>query len=92
MICGFCDKILLLQSFLLNFSNHDIDSRQRKYENRLGGSGGQHAATPHSDGDRWLYGCNKWIAAFPDTADARGGIFAGLSGVNITQDQIEFEQ
>ncbi len=57
-----------------------------------GTNGAAPAATPYSDGDRWLYGCNKWIATFPDTADARGGIFAGLSGVNITQDQIEFEQ
>lgn len=39
--------------------------------------------------DKWLYGRNKWIAAIPGTKDAENGVFAGLSGENITLDQIE---
>lgn len=39
--------------------------------------------------DNWLYGSNKWIAALPGTKDAENGVFVGLSGENITLDQIE---
>ena len=33
--------------------------------------------------DAMLFGCNKWLLAHPDTAEAPGGAYVGLTGDNI---------
>ena len=39
--------------------------------------------TPKADEDGWLWACNKWLLAHPDSAEAAQGAAAVLTGENI---------
>ena len=39
--------------------------------------------TPKADEDGWLWACNKWLLAHPDSAEAAQGAAAVLTGDNI---------
>ncbi|PWM59521.1 MAG: DUF4867 domain-containing protein [Subdoligranulum variabile] len=38
---------------------------------------------PQTGEDAWLWGCNKWLLAHPDSAEAGQGAVAALTGSNI---------
>ena len=40
-------------------------------------------AEPKADEDAWLWACNKWLLAHPDSAEAAQGAAAALVGENI---------
>ena len=39
--------------------------------------------TPHADEDAWLWACNKWLLAHPESAEAAQGAAAVLTGPNL---------
>lgn len=39
--------------------------------------------------DKFCAGSNKWLLAHPDSDDAKGGAYVGLSGENITFDKLD---
>ena len=45
---------------------------------------GKPQITPLNDEDRKLWATNKWLLAHPDTGEAKGGAYVGLTGENIT--------
>ena len=38
---------------------------------------------PKNEEDKWLFACNKWLLAHPDTSEARNGAHIGIAGENI---------
>lgn len=39
--------------------------------------------------DKYCFGSNKWLLAHPDSDDAKGGAYVGLTGENITFDKLD---
>ena len=48
-----------------------------------GTNGPRPAITPLNDEDKYLWACNKWLLAHPDTAEAAQGAMAVIDGENI---------
>ena len=48
-----------------------------------GTNGPKPAMTPINDEDKTLWGCNKWLLAHPESAEAAQGAVQGIKGENI---------
>jgi len=48
-----------------------------------GTNGEKPEITAKNEEDQYLWGCNKWLLAHPDTDEARSGAYVGLVGENI---------
>ncbi|MFI3170521.1 MAG: DUF4867 family protein [Faecalibacterium sp.] len=48
-----------------------------------GTNGAKQNITALNDEDTWLFACNKWLLAHPESGESQNGAYVGLTGENI---------